>query len=162
MQNFKAKPKKKGVLGKSAVYCGKWINFLIADYKIKEDSDATFQYEYIERTTKPKQAECDAIVIIPILVSKKGKLRQILMISCFRPPVNDYVLEFPAGLLESGNIYENAARELKEETGYTMNRMLVPCDQPDIASYLDPGLVASNAKSIVCEVDLDAPENQNV
>ena len=35
-----------------------------------------------------------------------------------------YILEFPAGLLDNGDVEENATRELKEETGYNANRII--------------------------------------
>ena len=38
----------------------------------------------------------------------------------FRHPVNNNVLELPAGLIDPGETpFETALRELKEETGYT-------------------------------------------
>ena len=45
---------------------------------------------------------------------------EFLLIRQFRPPVNNYVIEFPAGLNDKGDTLKEAAeRELLEETGYT-------------------------------------------
>jgi len=46
-----------------------------------------------------------------------GLLKYVL-VKQFRPPVNDYVIELPAGLVDEGETPEQAAiREMKEETG---------------------------------------------
>jgi 8-oxo-dGTP pyrophosphatase MutT (NUDIX family) len=40
-----------------------------------------------------------------------------MIIASFRIPLMKYILEFPAGLMDDANLHENAARELREETG---------------------------------------------
>ena len=82
------------------------------------------KYEYIERVQRGPKKDCDGVFIIPILVSKKKNLRQLLLISCYRPPVDAYLLEFPAGLMESDDNEKDALRELKEETGYTASKFI--------------------------------------
>ena len=50
---------------------------------------------------------------------KKGETTKTLVISQFRPPLNTWSIEFPAGLIDEGETPEEAARrELAEETGY--------------------------------------------
>jgi ADP-ribose pyrophosphatase len=50
---------------------------------------------------------------------KKGETTKTLVISQFRPPLNAYSIEFPAGLIDEGETIEEAARrELAEETGF--------------------------------------------
>lgn len=64
------------------------------------------ELEYIER----KQVS----VIIPLTRSNK-----IILIRQYRVSVDDHILEFPGGKLESQESFEEAAkRELEEETGF--------------------------------------------
>ncbi len=45
---------------------------------------------------------------------------EIVLIRQYRPPLDRFVIEFPAGLIDPGETPAEAAlRELKEETGYT-------------------------------------------
>jgi ADP-ribose pyrophosphatase len=57
----------------------------------------------------------DGVVIYPVYQSEPGKL---VLLRQFRYPVNAYVYEVPAGLVDEGEEPETAAiREMKEETG---------------------------------------------
>lgn len=57
-------------------------------------------------------------VIIYSLYKAQGEEEKIVLICQYRCPLNDYIYEFPAGLVDEGeNFKEAGARELKEETG---------------------------------------------
>ena len=57
--------------------------------------------------------------------------KEVLLIRQFRPPVNGYVIEFPAGLNDKGDTLEEAAkRELLEETGYSAREMIFLTEGP--------------------------------
>ena len=57
-----------------------------------------------------------AVLMIPVL-RPSGRL---VILRQYRPPLDAYVLEFPAGLIDPGESgATTAVRELLEETGYT-------------------------------------------
>jgi len=44
---------------------------------------------------------------------------ELILVKQFRKPINKYVIEFPAGIIDEGETPQQAAlRELKEETGF--------------------------------------------
>lgn len=57
----------------------------------------------------------DGVVIYSLYGEKQDK---VVLIRQYRYAINDFVYEFPAGLVENGEPYKEAAvREMKEETG---------------------------------------------
>jgi hypothetical protein len=75
-------------------------------------------------TQQDQQEVCDAVVVFPFL-TKQGSPTRVVLIRQFRPPVGQWVLELPAGLIDAEEAPEVAAmRELKEETGYVGSRVL--------------------------------------
>ena len=85
-------------------YKGKRINFKVLDINLP--NGRIFKKEIVEHP--------GAVVILPLLNDKVIFLKQ------FRPTVNHWVYELPAGTLDKqGESLEKCAlRELKEETGY--------------------------------------------
>ncbi len=60
-----------------------------------------------------------AVAVLPVLPDGR-----VLFVRQFRPAVNDYILELPAGLMEPGEEpLETGKRELLEETGYRCNKI---------------------------------------
>jgi 8-oxo-dGTP pyrophosphatase MutT (NUDIX family) len=107
------------IIDKRVVYEGKFIKFIQASYT---DSHGHLRkWEFIER------ANCNGIVaIVPVTDT-----REVLLIRQYRPPVNRYVIEFPAGLNDKGDTIEEAARrELLEETGYEAGKMIFLTEGP--------------------------------
>ena len=77
----------------------------------------------------------DVVYILPITPSGK-----YVLIKQFRLPVNAYVLETPAGIVEAGKALEKLAlEELREETGYTTNKHLEVLPKYPISPALTNG-----------------------
>jgi ADP-ribose pyrophosphatase len=96
------------IVDKKTVWEGRFIRILLLEYR--DDKGNVRRWEAVERVN------CDGIVAV-IPITKEG---EILMIRQFRPALNSYVIEFPAGLNDKGETLVDAARrELIEETGYT-------------------------------------------
>ena len=68
-----------------------------------------------ELKLKTHKNKPDGVIIYALYGPKRDK---VVMVRQYRFSVDDYVYEFPAGLVDEGETYSQAgARELKEETG---------------------------------------------
>ena len=86
----------------------------------------------------------DGVVIYPVYRQDPEKL---VILRQFRYPVNDYIYEVPAGLVDQGeDPLEAAARELKEETGFTF------CPYQDYDPSLLRPFIQSQGMSDECDV----------
>lgn len=83
-------------------------------------------WEFVSRKEVPFRdgnTKVDAIIIVPVFL-EKGRTR-IALCEEWREPLNGYVFGFPAGLVDEGeDIYQAAKRELKEETGLDVEKVL--------------------------------------
>lgn len=106
-------------INKRTVCEGNFLRFVGGTYT--DSSGCLREWEFIERVN------CNGIVaIVPVTDA-----HEVLLIRQFRPPVNNYVIEFPAGLNDKGDTLEEAARrELLEETGYYAGRMIFLTEGP--------------------------------
>jgi len=76
-----------------------------------------------------------AAAVVPFLSDPEGEEPQILLLRQFRYAADGYIYEIPAGRLDAGEApIECAARELKEETGCTADRI-----EPLFAMFTTPG-----------------------
>lgn len=128
------------IIGKKPLWEGKFLRAVKLRYV--ETSDAAGEpgdagvardWEAVERIN------CSGIVAI-VPFSSAGA---VIMIRQFRPPINGYVIELPAGLCDIGESFEEAAgRELIEETGYAAGRL----------TYLTKGPMSSGLSSEILNV----------
>jgi ADP-ribose pyrophosphatase len=94
----------------------KWVNLYAANF---EHNGHTGRWVFASRKQEPFQAPGagDAVIIVPVL-RIPGEPPRLVLIKEFRIPVGDYVIGFPAGLLESGEtVKDTVQREMLEETG---------------------------------------------
>jgi ADP-ribose pyrophosphatase len=78
-------------------------------------------WESAERLTRPEGCDIDGVGVAAILhdQAKPDDEPRILLQKQWRPPINQTVIEVPAGLMDANETPEDCAiRELKEETGY--------------------------------------------
>jgi len=107
------------IIDRKVVWEGNFIRALLLEYR--DDKGEVRRWEAVERVN------CNGIVVI-IPVTAEGDL---LLIRQFRPVLNSYVIEFPAGLNDKGETLLDAARrELIEETGYTSETFELMAEGP--------------------------------
>lgn len=121
------------IVERKTLWEGKFLRSILTIYI--DSSGAIREWESFERVN------CKGIVaIVPVTDDK-----EVLLIRQFRPPVNGYVIEFPAGLNDRGDTLEEAAkRELLEETGYSAKEIV----------FLTKGPMSSGASGEILTVFL--------
>lgn len=85
-------------------------------------------------------------VVIAALHKASGKL---VLVRQFRVPLNDYVYELPAGLIDPDEeMKKTLTRELKEETGLDLIEIKVPLSHSKL--YLSPGMTDESVALMYC------------
>eukprot|EP00553_Chaetoceros_curvisetus_P000469 CAMPEP_0204615096 /NCGR_PEP_ID=MMETSP0717-20131115/2682_1 /ASSEMBLY_ACC=CAM_ASM_000666 /TAXON_ID=230516 /ORGANISM="Chaetoceros curvisetus" /LENGTH=250 /DNA_ID=CAMNT_0051627957 /DNA_START=204 /DNA_END=956 /DNA_ORIENTATION=- len=137
----------------------RWLALKTIHYTNFKGEDA--KWDMASRTTKTSIDKPDAAIVIPILKSIKHKTLDTLLIQQYRPPIQNYAMEFPAGLIDDGETPEQAAiREFKEETGYT-GTVDTSLQQSSKLLCMTPGLTNETVSMVVLNVDMDDPINDN-
>ncbi|NMS91202.1 NUDIX hydrolase [Clostridioides difficile] len=99
---------------------------------------------------KNEEDNVDAVVIAGLHKSS-GKL---ILIKQFRVPINDYIYELPAGLVDEGESIETSVeRELREETGLTLLEIKKNMSKDKV--YLSPGMSDESVAFVYCICDGD-------
>ena len=112
---------------------GKPLEYLVASRAKQVDDLKAINHE-----EKP-----DAVAMVGIVDDEK-----VVLIKQYRYAIGDYLYEFPAGLVDSGeNIYEAAIREMKEETGLDFIPMRT--EFSNRAFYSSAGMTDESC-SIIC------------
>jgi 8-oxo-dGTP pyrophosphatase MutT (NUDIX family) len=131
----------------------KWLRLLELEYS--DENNTIRSWNMAQRTTKSKEKDAvDAVAIFAILKGGSDGPKTIL-VRQFRPPMNKYCIELPAGLIDKNETFEEAAlRELKEETGYvgSVKNISPPCN-------MSPGM--SDETVCIVEVVIDMTDERN-
>ncbi len=145
---FKVNPNddnKSRVIGEEVCYAGKWLECTQISYV--DETGQQRSWEGVHRKNRR-----DAVIVIPRLIPSG----RYIVIKQFRPPIDAYILEFPAGLIDAEETPEETAlRELKEETGYTGKiQQMSPC------LPTSPGALSEACYLALLEIDETLEINQ--
>ena len=92
-----------------------------------------------------KEDKVDAVVILAYHKDEK----KLVAIKQFRIPLNNYVYELPAGLIDNNDdIIPTVKRELKEETGLDLEEVIK--DKIGQKLYLSPGMTDESVSLVYC------------
>lgn len=128
----------------------RWITLKKIKYLDADGQEGA--WEVAERKTR-KSTGIDAVAVLGIIRSKTNAFPlSTVIIEQYRPPVDKFIIELPAGLIDEGETPEQAAiRELEEETGYKADGVIE--SSPVIVS--DPGMTNANMKLVILDVRLE-------
>lgn len=128
----------------------RWVALKKVDFIDQTGTPRTWEVA-VRKTTSASGV--DAVAIGNIFISPSQPPSTLLVIQ-YRPPLDKYTVEWPAGLVDHGETAEQAAiREMKEETGYEGSILETG---PVVAS--DPGLTNATLQLVMMEVQLKKDE----
>ena len=134
---------------------GKYLSYYVADYLTEKGHIKS--YEFISRDKNLTietfgKGQPQGVGMVPF--SKDGQ--KVLLQKEFRLATNNWVYNFPAGLIDKGEDAVMAAkRELKEETGVT----LVKVDAVLSPSYASQGTSDEMMQIVICECEGEIKES---
>lgn len=107
----------------------KFLNFFTFDVTHKSGRDSKYfvasrakSQDQLKAVTHENTA--DGVIIYSVYGEKRDK---VVLVRQYRYPIDGYIYEFPAGLVEEGEDFKEAGvRELKEETGLELQAINVP------------------------------------
>ena len=144
------KIKKLNILAKT-----KFLSLYDATYENKNGVNKSWtiasrkSYEVLkEQLLDKKEDKVDAVVIVAYHKEKD----RLVIVKQFRVPINDYIYELPAGLVDAGeDPIVSVKRELKEETGLDVINIIEGIGRDKV--YLSPGMTDESVNLIYCICD---------
>ena len=119
---------------------GEKKHWMVSSRKDKEELEKI----YLEN----KEDKIDAVVICALHKSEN----KLVLINQYRVPINKYIYELPAGLVDNNeNIETSVRRELKEETG--LDLMSINKINSKDKLYLSPGMTDESVAFVYCLCD---------
>lgn len=141
-------------LNDEVLHEGNWLRF--SEIKYLDPTGKERVWEAVARQTRTRGSDTDQVASIAIY-RRMLHYDVMVLVRQYRPALNAYTVEFPAGLLELGETSEEAAvRELTEETGWhgevthISNKLAV-----------DPGCSSAIIRYATVKINGDAAENLN-
>lgn len=131
-------------ISETVIHRGTWISYL--ETVFEDTGGNRHTWESVQRN---KGVETIVVVIARLVAADK-----YLFIKQYRPAVDNYVIGFPAGICEDGDIRKTALAELKEETGYTGR---VTAVSPLLRT--SPAAMKDRLYLVYADIDDKAPEN---
>lgn len=130
----------------------KFLSLYNANYTNKSGNEKTWtiatrkdKKTLEEQFFNGKEDKVDAVVILAYHKDKK----KLVAIRQFRIPLNNYVYELPAGLIDNNDdIIPTVKRELKEETGLDLEEVIE--DKIGQKLYLSPGMTDESVSLVYC------------
>lgn len=130
----------------------KFLSLYNANYTNKSGNEKTWtiatrkdKKTLEEQFFNGKEDKVDAVVILAYHKDKK----KLVAIRQFRIPLNNYVYELPAGLIDNNDdIISTVKRELKEETGLDLEEVIE--DRIGQKLYLSPGMTDESVSLVYC------------
>lgn len=127
----------------------KWLTLKRITYVDATATTRTWE-SAIRKTTSAGGVDAVAIGNI-LLSSSKDTPAQTMLVIQYRPPLDAYTVEWPAGLIDASETAEQAARrEFKEETGYEVSKVL----SISPVQAADPGMSNANMQLVMVEVQV--------
>lgn len=130
----------------------KFLSLYNANYTNKSGNEKTWtiatrkdKKTLEEQFFNGKEDKVDAVVILAYHKNEK----KLVAIRQFRIPLNNYVYELPAGLIDNNDdIIPTVKRELKEETGLDLEEVIE--DKIGQKLYLSPGMTDESVSLVYC------------
>ena len=133
-------------VSETLLYESDWLQLLRANWK--HENGKIYAWDFVRRKNLRH-----AVVIIAKLVPSN----RFVIIKEYRVAVGHFVIGFPAGLVEDSDVTKDAIRELKEETGFSSNKII------KVSSVLDmnPAMTDATFQVVTMEIDEKKKENLN-